>query len=571
MAQPENRPNLSVERTNRTMGERNKFNKMFQEKCESFNDFLTKVESQSIKCEFGEEHDSLLLVRIIAGIRNDRVRDELLSDADLTLSKAIQLCREREPASETLKRNIEPQQCTSYDESTIIRKRKLYEMGNHNGRSFSEFERSNFDCFAKTVIFPKQAKKIYINVYSTSKEQTLTLTAPLHNEYPLTITLERLETSFGSFGVFVEDLALELESGRWTADTNDELWRSWTIVMENCINLRTLRFSNCYFTSDQAHELQDRIERFIPYLEELHLLGCTGITNNWSLQDISKVYSLSLAAIDELNVNFVDHFRNLSSLTIDFAHKTAWQFSDLVRMFERTAHCLQHLKIFNVTRCNDYENIGSIITEMLSRLESLGLGFQLTDETEYMIRLPLLRSLYISCERRSINSLFQTLSEIGVIEELLINNGDFRYDNANISQLIFNKLQSFCCRDTAGILGLVRTITRSTMPIIHSFQLNGIRSNHLDELLKLVESKKSLTSIQFSVHSHDVSKLKSRSIPLQFFRQLIAIMRLAPNRPLLTLRLPLPQFNKEQVVRKIASAIIYLNYQKFRKCFRRNC
>lgn len=76
--------------------ERYTLSKMSQEKNESFNDFYARIQSQSKTCEFGDAFDGQLLDRIIAGIQNDVVREEFLSDADLTLGKAIQVCCKRE-------------------------------------------------------------------------------------------------------------------------------------------------------------------------------------------------------------------------------------------------------------------------------------------------------------------------------------------------------------------------------------------------------------------------------------------------------------------------------------------
>lgn len=86
-----------------TTYERYTFNKMTQMEGESFDEFLTKIKSQSRKCEFGDLHDSLLKDKIIIGIRNDTVREKLLSEADLTLQRTTQVCRASELASKQLK------------------------------------------------------------------------------------------------------------------------------------------------------------------------------------------------------------------------------------------------------------------------------------------------------------------------------------------------------------------------------------------------------------------------------------------------------------------------------------
>ena len=79
----------------------------------TFDEFLTKVKTQSDKCEFGTLHDRLVKYKIIIGIMNDTVREKLLYEDDMTLDRAAQLCSASEHTSMQL---------------TLIRKDRIQEV-----------------------------------------------------------------------------------------------------------------------------------------------------------------------------------------------------------------------------------------------------------------------------------------------------------------------------------------------------------------------------------------------------------------------------------------------------------
>lgn len=114
--------------------ERYTFNKMSQADGEPFDEFLTKIKAQSSKCEFGILHDSLLKDKIIIGMKNDTVREKLLSEADLTLVRAIQVCRASELASKQLK------EFQKYEEPSVNAFKK------HTGSKNKSAKNENFDC-----------------------------------------------------------------------------------------------------------------------------------------------------------------------------------------------------------------------------------------------------------------------------------------------------------------------------------------------------------------------------------------------------------------------------------------
>ena len=85
---------------NETM-ERHVFNIRNQEDGEKFDDFLTEITILSKNCNFCNTcYNGWLRDCIVNGIQNDAVRQKLLSQKDLILEKAIDICRADEKARE---------------------------------------------------------------------------------------------------------------------------------------------------------------------------------------------------------------------------------------------------------------------------------------------------------------------------------------------------------------------------------------------------------------------------------------------------------------------------------------
>lgn len=78
------------------------FNKI-QGKDELFESYLTNLRTKVADCEFVNLEDSLMRDQIVRGIYSDKVRELLLAERDLTLSKAIDICRASEQANLQLK------------------------------------------------------------------------------------------------------------------------------------------------------------------------------------------------------------------------------------------------------------------------------------------------------------------------------------------------------------------------------------------------------------------------------------------------------------------------------------
>jgi len=80
--------------------ERFQFNRRNQESGESIDEYVSVLRNMAKTCGFCDcMHELLIMDRILLGILDDKTREELLSTHDLTLVKAIEICRAREAAT----------------------------------------------------------------------------------------------------------------------------------------------------------------------------------------------------------------------------------------------------------------------------------------------------------------------------------------------------------------------------------------------------------------------------------------------------------------------------------------
>ena len=71
--------------------ERYVFNKRYQETAESFDGFVTELRRLAKSCDFGQLEETILMDRIVIGIRDDATRRKLLQTRKLTLTAAIDI------------------------------------------------------------------------------------------------------------------------------------------------------------------------------------------------------------------------------------------------------------------------------------------------------------------------------------------------------------------------------------------------------------------------------------------------------------------------------------------------
>jgi len=83
--------------------ERYVFNRRVQESGERFDVFLGDVRRLARSCDFTAVEESMIRDRIVVGIRDDSTRHKLLQIRDLTLAKAIDICKTSEAAIKQMK------------------------------------------------------------------------------------------------------------------------------------------------------------------------------------------------------------------------------------------------------------------------------------------------------------------------------------------------------------------------------------------------------------------------------------------------------------------------------------
>ncbi|CAB4009629.1 Hypothetical predicted protein, partial [Paramuricea clavata] len=67
-----------------------------QETCETIDQYVTTLKRLSDTCEFGTLRNTLTKNRIVLGVKNQKIRERLLREPDLTLDKSLDLVRAAE-------------------------------------------------------------------------------------------------------------------------------------------------------------------------------------------------------------------------------------------------------------------------------------------------------------------------------------------------------------------------------------------------------------------------------------------------------------------------------------------
>ena len=79
-----------------TVFERHQFWSRDQQEGETIDQWLTDLRTRASVCEFGDQKDLLIRDKIVFGIQDDRVKERLLRETNLTLTSATAICRAAE-------------------------------------------------------------------------------------------------------------------------------------------------------------------------------------------------------------------------------------------------------------------------------------------------------------------------------------------------------------------------------------------------------------------------------------------------------------------------------------------
>ena len=83
--------------------ERYKFNIRVQRKDETADQYVTELKLIAKNCKFGSLEDELIPDRLVYGTNSERVKERLLREEELTLNKALKICRADEQSNKQLK------------------------------------------------------------------------------------------------------------------------------------------------------------------------------------------------------------------------------------------------------------------------------------------------------------------------------------------------------------------------------------------------------------------------------------------------------------------------------------
>ena len=101
------------------------FNTCDQQSHETVDEYVNKLRGLSETCEFGTLRDSLIKDRIVLGTKNKQVRATLLNQKELTLNKALSVCRNSELTEQhLLKINVNSTSNVSSLQNVLRKERK---------------------------------------------------------------------------------------------------------------------------------------------------------------------------------------------------------------------------------------------------------------------------------------------------------------------------------------------------------------------------------------------------------------------------------------------------------------
>ena len=121
--------------------ERHVFNTRNQEPNESIDSYVTELRKLAKSCEFAQLHNSLIKDRIVCGIHSAEVKARLLREEDLTLDKALNICRTAELSKTQLQNLVDGKRA---GEINIIHKKNGGTVHQH-GREYKDRGEASYE------------------------------------------------------------------------------------------------------------------------------------------------------------------------------------------------------------------------------------------------------------------------------------------------------------------------------------------------------------------------------------------------------------------------------------------
>jgi hypothetical protein len=142
-----------------TVFERYKFWQRNQHEQETTDQWVTDLRTRAASCEFGDSKDLMIRDHIVFGVSDDRIKERLLREKDLTLDKAVDICR----AAEISRLHVQTMSSSSTASVQAITrnskqdKQSRYKQSTYRGPAGAKIGRNLHECkFCGTKHLPKR-------------------------------------------------------------------------------------------------------------------------------------------------------------------------------------------------------------------------------------------------------------------------------------------------------------------------------------------------------------------------------------------------------------------------------
>lgn len=312
------------------------------------------------------------------------------------------------------------------------------------------------------------------------------------------LKIEFLQSLLIQFGDFVEHVTFTIQADR----NRTGIWQRFGDILRFCPNLKTLRVINGFDA-----KVFYRLCNVLPHLKEFHWINGFLMTfDSDALKKISEIEKITVTGPKNwITGEFFEHFKKLSYMDIQQSYNI--RTVDLDKIFGQNGQTLRSLTLQHFGYIES-DLLFQVIDKNLPNLEKLQIVDQISmsriNEDHIELRRINILELYCLGNSFNINLLMHILCRSEMIEELTIFGGKFCDDNIAVP-LTFKTLQKLTWIPLIPSAVFCKTIARIRMPElryltiyhdpIYPYVANVDEDNHFDQIVKVVESKRSLTSV----------------------------------------------------------------------------
>ena len=400
--------------------ERHQFNTRNQNDGESIDSYVTELRILSKSCEFGDLTDSLIKDRLVCGVIKDSVRSRLLRETELTLQKAIDICRAAETSTQQMK-VIQSTSSGATGSNVDIVKKKIVKSklvkNTDNKPAGSTIKQKFGKCGYKHE--PRKCPafgKLCHNCKKKNHFSTVCKNMKMHelqeNDYDSDIFLDSVETDQN-----VKDWKVNMKICGKTVNMKLDTGAQCNVLPYHVykqISRKPLKASKSRLVSYSGHRLNtvgkatllvSTKDKYIPMEFEIvkdKSMPILGLKACLDLNLISRLYSLNLniktATTEEILDNYSDVFEGLGCLPTDYKIRLDKNAKPVVNPPRKIPHALKN-KVKNE----------------LNRLEKMKVIKKVTEPTEWVNSLVVVekpnKSVRLCLDPRELNkSILRTLS-----------------------------------------------------------------------------------------------------------------------------------------------------------------